>query len=46
MDSGNNQVYPRRKSTKKYCDTNFKIQLSKALKANCGEADNLEKIRK
>ena len=46
MNSENNQAYPTKKDKKKYCDTNFKKQLSKALKANSGEADNLEKIRK
>lgn len=35
-----------KKDKKKYCDTSFKTQLSKALKVNCGEADNIEKIHK
>ncbi|KAG5673786.1 hypothetical protein PVAND_003806 [Polypedilum vanderplanki] len=35
----------KKKETKKYCDRNFKQQLAKALKANCGEPENFDKIR-
>lgn len=31
---------------KKYCDRNFKTQLARALKANAGEAGNIDKIKK
>lgn len=35
----------KKKETKKYCDRNFKQQLAKALKANCGEPESFDKIR-
>ena len=30
---------------KRYCDKRFKLQLTKALKVNLAEPDNIEKVR-
>lgn len=48
MNSEDLPPYPKQSKEvkKKYCDGNFKTQLSKALKINGGEADNIEKIQK
>lgn len=39
------QVNSQGEVTKRYCDKSFKKHLSKALKNNFGEPDNIDKIR-